>query len=472
VDAPDSELDRLAGLSGPVAFESSGRFHNEFRFRASSAFDGDPDTAWVGIWARPSSPYPWISWRSSRPQTVRRLRMSFLGGRVRRPTRVRLSWPGGETPPLPVAADGTVELPAPARARSFRLTLLDTEPGPEGTTRAVGIASLEVPGVASVEPARSGPIRARCGDAAVSVDDRTGPLRPQGTIADLEAGRPLRARACSGEVAMGDGVQRIRSLPAAFSVHLLRMHSPAPDPPPPATAAGTRVVDTGELGHSSVEGVRVDFDAPGWLVLGQSYSEGWRATCDGRSLGEPTPINGYANGWRAPAGCREVEFEFAPQSGVRVGYAISGVVCALLLAFLLAGWVLMRRRPEPAPAVPAALPEDRPRPLPLPRAALLALAFTIPLALLFAARTSVVLFPLLTLILWRGVGSRLLTLVAAGLLGIVVPILYLVLTPRDRGGFNFEYSTELIAPHWVAVGAVVLLMAACWRMLAAARGAR
>jgi hypothetical protein len=70
------------------------------------------------------------------------------------------------------------------------------------------------------------------------------------------------------------------------------------------------------------------------------------------------------------------------------------------------------------------------------------------------------------------VGSRLLTLVAAGLLGIVVPILYLVLTPRDRGGFNFEYSTELIAPHWVAVGAVVLLMAACWRMLAAARGAR
>ncbi|HEV2875316.1 MAG TPA: hypothetical protein VGW14_09215, partial [Thermoleophilaceae bacterium] len=103
--------------------------------------------------------------------------------------------------------------------------------------------------------------------------------------------------------------------------------------------------------------------------------------------------------------------------------------------------------------------------------ALFALALTVPLALLFAARTSVVLFPLLTLILWRGAGARLLTLVAAGLLGIVVPILYLVLSPRDRGGFNFEYSTELIAAHWVAVAAVVLLMAACWRTLAAARGA-
>jgi arabinofuranan 3-O-arabinosyltransferase len=471
VDAPDSALDRLAGVAGPVAFESSGRFHNEFRFRASSAFDGDPETAWVGIWARPSSPYPWISWSSSRPQTVSGLRMSFPGGRVRRPASVRLSWPGGETPPLPVAADGTVELTRPARARRFRLTVLETEPGPAGTTRAVGIASLEVLGVPQVEPARSGPIRARCGDAAVRVGDRAVPLRPQGTVADLEAGRPLRARACSGELAMGDGVQRIRSLPAAFSVHLLRMHSPAPDPPPPATAAAARVIDPGTLGQSSVEGVRVDFEAPGWLVLGQSYSEGWRASCDGRSLGEPVPINGYANGWRAPAGCRDVEFEFAPQSGVRAGYAISGVVCALLLVFLLAGWVARRRPPE-ADYPRGELPADRPHPLPLPRAALIALALTVPLALLFAARTSVVLFPLLTLILWRGVGSRLLTLVAAGLLGIVVPILYLALTPEDRGGFNFEYSTELIAPHWVAVGAIVLLMAACWRALAAARGGR
>jgi arabinofuranan 3-O-arabinosyltransferase len=475
VDAPDSELDRLAAVDGLFEFDSSGRFHNEFRFRSASAFDGDPDTAWVGIWARPSSPHPWISWRSARPRTISVLRMSFVGGRVRRPASVRLSWPGGETPPLPVAADGAVELPRPVRARGFRLTVLDTKPGPQGTTRAVGIASLEVPGVAAEEPRRSGPIRARCGDASVSVGGRTVPLRPQGTIADLQAGRPLRARACTEEVDMGDGVQRIRSLPAAFSVHLLRMHSPAPDPAPPATATGAQVIDPGTLGQSSVEGVRVEFESPGWLVLGQSYSEGWRASCDGRSLGEPVPINGYANGWRAPAGCREVEFEFAPQSGVRAGYAISGVVCALLVLFLLAGWVVMRRRPEAdsnRATDAAALPTDRPRALPLPRAALLALALTFPLALLFALRTSVVLFPLLTLILWRGVGSRILTLVAAGLLGIVVPILYLVLEPRDRGGFNFEYSTELIAPHWVAVGALVLLMAACWRVLAAARGSR
>src|ERR671915_195070 len=505
VERPDSELDRLAGFDGPVAFESSGRFHNQPRFRASSAFDGDEETAWGGIWARPSSPYPWISWRTERRVTGGTLRLTPAPAPARRVAAVRLSWPGGATGPLPVAGDGTVALPSAARARTMRLTVVETRPA-EGAssrradTRAVGIGELEMPGVAlleapggqsleapggrsldapggrSLDAPAGAPLRARCGDARIEVAGRTVPLRPRGSVENLEAGRPLRARVCSGPVPMGDGVQRVRSLQAPFSVHLLRLRSPAPDPPS-AAAGGGRVVDAGTLGNSSVEGVRVDLDSPAWLVLGQSFSEAWRATCDGRSLGEPVPINGYANGWRAPANCRDVEFSFAPQDGVRVGYAISGTVCLLLLLLLVVGWVRARR--EGAAVGGEALrsprephPADRPRPLPLPRAALLALVATIPLSLLFAARTSVVLFPLVTLILWRGAGSRLRTLVAGGLLGVVVPILYLVLTPEDRGGFNFEYSTELIAAHWVAVGAIVLLMAACWRTLAARRGGR
>jgi arabinofuranan 3-O-arabinosyltransferase len=506
-ETPDSELDRLAGFDGPAAFESSGRFHNQPRLRASSAFDGDEETAWIGIWARPSSPYPWISWRTERPATVETLRLTPAPAPARRVAAVRLSWSGGATGPLPVAGDGTVALPRPARARTIRLTVVETRPAGgvssrRADTRAVGIGELEVPGAAppaapggrSLEAPGGAPLRARCGDARIEVAGRTVPLRPQGTVEDLEAGRPLRARQCPGPVRMGDGVQRVRSLQAPFSVHLLRLRSPAPDPPSPV-AGGGRVVDAGTLGNSSVEGVRVDLDSPAWLVLGQSFSEAWRATCDGRSLGESRPINGYANGWRAPADCRDVEFSFAPQDSVRVGYAISGVVCLLLLAFLAGGWLRMRRgaaadsggsSPPGAAAPPgggaaarpaggavadptALLPAGAARPLPLPRAALLALVATIPLSLLFAARTSVVLFPLITVILWRGAGSRLLTLVAAALLGLVVPALYLLLTPEDRGGFNFEYSTELISAHWVAVVALVLLMAACWRELAGRR---
>ncbi|MBD0281648.1 MAG: DUF3367 domain-containing protein [Thermoleophilaceae bacterium] len=475
VDAADSELDRLAGLRGAVTFDSSGRFKNQPAYRASKAFDERRDTAWIGIWARPSAPHPWISWTSRRPRTVSSFRLSPAPAPIRRPTVVRVSWSGGSTPPLRVGAGGAVTLPRAVRARSFRLTVLAARfprgagPG-ERSTRAVGVASLSVPGVRPAAAPTPGRLRAPCGSVRIDVAGRDVPLRPRGTVAALEAGRPLRATGCGGRVRMGTGLREIRSRPGVFAVHLLRLSSPAPLPLPRASGGG-HVVQAGSMGHSSVEGARVALRGPSWLILGQSFSSGWRATCDGRSLGEPRAINGYANGWRAPGDCRDVAFTFGPQGGVRAGYAISAVACFLLLAFLVAGWLLGRRRRAPA-GQQGPLSEDRPERLPLPRAAALAFLATLPLAFLFAARASIVIFPILTLILWRGAGSRLLTGVAAALLGVVVPILYLVHSPRDRGGFNFEYSRDLIWAHWVAVAALILLMVACWRMLAAARRER
>ena len=473
VDARDSELDRLAGLRGPARFDSSGRFNNRPRYRASSAFDARPDTAWIGIWARPSAPHPWISWRSPRALTVSTLRLAPGAGPIRRPTVVRLSWRGGSTPPLRVGSDGAVTLPRPARARAFRLTIMEARfpagaTRRERATRAVGVGSLSVPGLRPIAgPPAAGPLRASCGSVRIDVAGHEVPLRPRGTIAALESGRPLRASGCGGPVRMGAGIQEIRSLPGTFATHLMRMRS-APAVPLPPVAGGGRVVDAGRVGNSSVDGVRVALDGRSWLVLGQSFSEGWEATCDGRSLGEPRPINGYANGWRAPSDCRRVSFTFGPQGAVRAGYVISVVVCVLLLVFLAAGFLLRRDRAATRPAPD--LPEDKPEPIALPRAAVLAFVATIPLAGLFAARSLVVIFPLLTLILWRGVGSRFLTAVAAGILGLAVPLMYAVISPKDRGGYNFEYSIELIWAHWVTVLALVLLIVACWRALAAARG--
>jgi arabinofuranan 3-O-arabinosyltransferase len=475
VDARDSDLDRLAGLRGPVRFDSSGRFKNQPRYRASKAFDRRGGTAWIGIWARPSSPHPWISWTSRRPMTVSRLRLTAAPAPIRRPTVVRVSWRGGSTPPRRVGPRGRVTLPRAVRARSFRLTVLAVRfpprAGPrERSTRAVGIGSVTVPGLRSVAAPEGGPLRAPCGSVKIDVGGRDVPLRPRGTVAALEAGRPFPAGGCGVDVWMGAGIQEIRSQPGVFGVHLLRLRSPAPVPLPPAS--GGDVVRAGTVRHSSVDGARVSLDGPSWLVLGQSFSEGWHASCDGRSLGEPRPINGYANGWRAPSDCRDVAFTFAPQGGVRLGYAVSAAVCLVLLAFLVAGWFVARRRRPAAVGPPPLLPEDRPERLPLSRAAAVAFLPTLLLAFLFAARSAVVIFPILTLILWRGAGSRLLTGVAAALLGVAVPILYVIYSPRDRGGFNFEYSIELIWAHWVGVAALILLMIACWRMLAAARRER
>jgi hypothetical protein len=474
VDAPDSALDRVVGLGGPTAFDSSGRFKNQPRYRASSAFDSSPRSAWIGLWVPPSAPRPWISWRSRRPRTLSRLRVTPAKLPIRRPTVVRVSWPGGATPPLRVGAGGKVALGRSVRARAFRMTILDAEfpsvvsPG-RRATRAVGVGTLSVPGVRAVGTPEPGLLRAPCGSVRVEVGGRRLPLKPSGTVSGLESGRPLRADSCGGRVRMGDGIQEIRSLRGPFSVDLLRLDSAAPRSLPPPVGGGS-VVDAGTIGNSSVDGARVALTGPSWLVLGQSFSEGWRATCDGRSLGEPRPINGYANGWRAPADCRAVSFRFGPQTAVRAGYAISAFVCLSLVAFLIGGWLLRRRRVVAAELGPP-LPDDDPQAVALPRAAGLAFLATIPLSALFAARSSLLIFPALTVIIWRGVRPSRLVGAAAVLLGIVVPFLYVVEQPRNRGGYNFEYSLDTIWAHWVAVAGLILLMVACWKTLAAARRA-
>jgi hypothetical protein len=475
VAAADSSLDRLAGMRGAEQFDSSSRFHDQAGFRASSAFDGHADTAWIGNWVPGEAPDPWISWTSPRALTFSRLRLSLPMLPVARPTVIRLSWPDGATPALPVAADGTVVLPRSVRARAFRLTVLSAR-YPLGATprdraaNAVGIASLTVPGLRPASVPRNGLLRTFCGAVRIQMGGRMVPLRPSGSIADLDAGRPLRARSCDGETPMGAGIQLIRSMPGIFSVDLLRLYSRAPVPVTGAAGPGDVVLNPGHLGASSVGDVRVALKAPSWLVLGESFDQGWQAACDGRSLGASQPIDGYANGWLAPADCHRVSFTFGPQSTARVGYLISAVVCLLLVAFLIGGRLVGRKRDAP---VPAWVPDEPPtRRLALPQALGLSLVASVPLGMIFAIRAGVAIFPVLALILWRGYGSRLLVTVAAALLGIVVPIAYLVTQVPDIHGYNFDYGVSLIWAHWIGVGAILLLAMASLRMVAAQRSSR
>jgi hypothetical protein len=204
------------------------------------------------------------------------------------------------------------------------------------------------------------------------------------------------------------------------------------------------------------------------LVLGESFSRGWEARCDGRALGTPRPIDGYANGWLAPADCHEVSFTFAPQRTAQLAYVVSAVFCGLL-CLLLVG---LRAPLQVPPARRTALADDRLPHLPLVTSAIVAALATVPLCLLFALRTSVGIFPVLTFALWRGVPARRLAIVAAGLLGVAVPVAYAIASPQNRGGYNFDYSIRTIGAHWIGVLALVLLMVACGRMLIAARRLR
>ena len=237
VTARDSVLDRLAGYRGPDRFDSSARFQDQPAYRASSAFHGRGGAGWIGLWAPPDAPAPWISWTTPRPLRISSLRLTPSSEPVRRPTVVQLSWPGGSSGPLRVGREGSLTMPTPIRASSFRLTVLDAAFPAAATVRqrqarAVGIGAVSVPGLAPVRMPSTGSLNAPCGTVAVSVGGQRVPLQPVGTAAALDAGRPLQARGCTNSgaacprIRMGAGVQRIRSLPGPFSVDLLQLGRP------------------------------------------------------------------------------------------------------------------------------------------------------------------------------------------------------------------------------------------------------
>jgi hypothetical protein len=461
-DGSDTVLDRLAGLRGGTTFDSSGRFHDRAVYRASSAFDGDPRTAWIGLWIPGAAPRPWIGWSTPRPRTVQRLRLVASALPVRRPTMVRLSWPGGESRAIAVGAGGQVVLPAPVRARAFRLTVLATArpAGVSTAMRGVGIASVMVPGLAPVRVPRGGALRGRCGDVRMDVSGRPVELRVSGAVAALDAGTPLRATGC-GSATMPAGIQGVDVRPGPLAVDLLALHSAAPAPLATVALGAGTITDPGRIGRYSVRGVHVSLARPAWLVLGESFDSGWRASCDGRALGVPRVIDGYANGWWAPAGCRSVAFEFSPQQGVNRSYVVSALVCVLLALLLL--FTRPRLRPVSRSAPDPA--HDRPSrlgPLPWPQAAALALALAVPLGFIFAARAGAVIWVALTVLFHRGLDDRRLTLAAAWVVGIAVPVAYVISQPGNKGGYNFDYGVQLIYAHWIGVGAVILFGLAGW----------
>jgi hypothetical protein len=476
--APDDVLDALlAGRARPRAPSagSSSRFEGRPEFRASGAFDRG-GRAWIGQWiaGRPA----WIAWSATAPVTVRRLRLRPPTNlRVRVPTRVALSVDGRRAATVDVGDDGSVVLPRAVRGRTFHLDILAARfpagtPGRERRRRAVGIGEIEGAGMPALSAPRTGAVDLACGTAAIEVGGRRVALGGRVDRAALERGEPLRLRACGGEVALPARPVELRGLDAPLRVDALRLHSAAPEPLATAASDPGRVLDSGRVEGGEQAGVRLAVREPSWLVLGQSYDRNWRARCDGRDLGEPRPMQGYANAWPVEPGCADVTFTYAPQRLVTAGYAISAAGILALLVVAAVGFA--RRRPTPvAPAADLPAPEP-PRPLPARRALLLALAPAVAVAFMFGLRAGAVALPALWLVLWRGVSDRALGRLVALLLGVAVPVAYAIAALIHRGeslgGNSTDYANERIGAHWPAVAAIVALAVVLWRTLSTARG--
>ena len=466
-ETPDHVLDAWTGSGGTTTFDGSSRFEGLGRNRASSAFDGDPARAWIAGWIR--SRGAWLQWRTRAPRTIRTLRLERAPARVRFPTRVRMIADGRPSAPVAVAGDGTIALPAPLRARTVRIEVLDAAfpsgtPGMEKERRAVGIGAVTGAGVPHAAAGGGGALRLPCAAGpALHLGAREVRLRVAATAESIDAGRPLRAAACGAPVALPAVPVTVRADAAPWRLDHVRLASPAPATAP--VTGGGRVVDPGRDGRGARDGVRVAVRGPSWLVLGESYDAGWRARCDGRSLGRPVPLQGYANGWPVDRGCRAVSFTFAPNRALLAGDVISLIACLALLA------LLVLRRPRGLAASLAPLPDAPARAWPLRRALAAGVAAGLVLGFVFALRAGAILGPLTFLVLWRGVSARTLALLAGAVLLIVVPVVHVAVGLPGQG-YDTNYAVQRIAAHWLAGGALCALGGALWLTLSPALARR
>jgi arabinofuranan 3-O-arabinosyltransferase len=364
-----------------------------------------------------------------------------------------------------VGADGVVTFSSPVRSRRFRLDIVRAvfpggTPARERQVRAVAIAELRGAGLRLSVP-RSGPLRAPCGSAAISANNTVVPMRVTSDVAAFDEGRPLPAKGCQGVGLPGSRFD-VRGVPRPFVVDHLRLNSAAPSGFVLPGQGGT-VVRQGKAGDGRRDGVRISIDGPSWLVLGESYNKGWRARCNGRDLGAPVPIEGYANGWLVNRGCTAVDFRFAPNNTLRLAYILS----IFGIPFLLVA-VIRRRRPGYTSLQPLSDP-DPVRPFHLLGAIGAGLLIALAIAFIFALRAGAVAFPIVVLLLWRGARVRRLIEAATLLLFVGVPAAYLLAKWDNRGGYNTYYAVDHRYGHWVAVAAVCLLGIALWRTLARTR---
>lgn len=443
--ASDSSLDALAGVPLANSYESSARFEGVPINRASSAFDRDPKTAWIAEYNSINN--PWIRWKGSQPIVFRRLVLKRFPGRYLEPTRVTVATPNGGFD-LRVSRAGIVVLPTAVTTRELKLTIrsvkrLRRPARGARVPRSVAFSEIEIPGLPAVQPRRSGPFQTACGAASVASKGRSLPLRFTGDLAALDAGDALKFGGCEAgaRLPLARGSNLITASPGSvFSVDSLLLHGAAP------RSVGSQ--------RTSVVGItpagKVALSGEGWLVLGQSYSPGWRAWCTDRSgseqeLGSPRQIDGFANGWRINgATCPSARFAFGPQRFADLGYWISGLVGLSLLVLLGVGaW---RRRGGGGPTRDAASVTTKTAVELSTSEGVELIVSPSPDNAKRSARGN------------RGPRAASWLFAGSALAVAAVGLLYVVTPSISAQGIDFDYSIDHTVEHWIALAAMIVLV--------------
>ena len=374
---PDSQIDALLGLPdaahGGVTVDASSHLGGALTQRASAAFDGDPTTYWGGAFGGVDD--QWLQVDLGHPRTVDHLNLQIVAdGHHSVPTELTIT-PDGDASkavkiPLPdiadqVGAGATVSVPVDFPAvtgqvlhvgiSKVRLEQVKDWYSDSQVPTPVAIAELGIPGVRMPQP--NATFDSGCRNDLVAVDGQPVPVRVTGSTAAALDRQGLAVHACgpdpvvtmgAGEHVLTTGLGHVLGLNidqlamasdrggAAVAVSAL---AAAPTTPGPAVTVTHR-------GRVSYDATVDHAEAPFWLALAQSWSDGWKASVNGKALPAPQVIDGYGNGWLInPAvygtGPLEFHMEFAPQKIVWIAIAASAL--AVLACVALVVWGRSRR---------------------------------------------------------------------------------------------------------------------------------
>jgi arabinofuranan 3-O-arabinosyltransferase len=174
----------------------------------------------------------------------------------------------------------------------------------------------------------------------VYVDGHRHLTKVDGVMGDVASSGPLAMSLCEGPLEIGAGRHRIRIV-STSQFQPVRVVLAEPDAladTEQANAEPARSLDV--LAETATDQrVRIGAGASALLVTGRNWNKGWVATLDGKTL-RPQRIDGWAQGWRVPAGRGGVvHVEYGPQRayliGLSGGLAIAGVMLLLAVVLLL-----------------------------------------------------------------------------------------------------------------------------------------
>ncbi|CAN5673256.1 alpha-(1-_3)-arabinofuranosyltransferase [soil metagenome] len=375
--AADSVIDKALGLpdaeDGGVTATSSRHIPGGLANRAMAAIDGDPDTWWSPGFLDQRREF--VDYRTAQPVTVDRFELSVLDdGRHSVPQKLDVTVGSGSGPettqevtlePIPDQSEPnghhtfSVRLPKPVTGTHVRVAVGASERALREVTTLdwftgrpvilpIGIVDLGIAGLDAPDtPEQLDPA---CRTDLLEIDGKPVGVSLRGATADLLAGKPASVTTCDTDgVSLSTGKRTLRTTAGAFTgldLDRLVLRSAAGG----AADATSTPITTGSTPGKGRPAIQVDHqdrtsmdltvtgaDDDFWLVLGQSHNLGWTATAEGKDLGEPTLVDGYANGWQVPAGQTiSVHLEWTPQKVVWGSLAASAV--AVLVALALALW--------------------------------------------------------------------------------------------------------------------------------------